>query len=127
MDAWRGYYTYEPTVDDVKEGTGEEALLTECNFVGHPDNDEFMKITRKNLRRYFNIRTRTGRTSNVFSTNVVITASPKSGRTWTPELKAKAKEFDDLFVDYYTRGFSIFSGETYPIDLKGYREKVEKV
>jgi hypothetical protein len=127
IDAWRGYYTYEPTIDDVKIGSDDEVLLTECNFVSHEDNEKFVDITKKALRKHFNIRIKHGQTSNVFSGNVIVLAKPKAGGKWNHGLKKIAKQADELFVDYYTRGFSIFSGTTSPIDLKEYKEKLELV
>jgi len=120
IDAWRGYYTYEPSPQEKKEGWRK---IAECHFVPHGQNNDFIRVTKKALNKYFRVRVRSGETSNVFSRNVVVLAKPKNG--WTPKLKAYAKKFEDAFVEYYTSGFSIFSGETYPIDLKGYEQSIE--
>lgn len=119
IDAWRGYYTYEPTDEEKKEGWRK---ITECHFIPHAQNDEFIDITRKSLRRYFDVKVQSGRTSNVFSGNIVVLVKPKD--SWTKKLEDYVKQVDEAFVDYYTHGFSIFSGETYPIDLKGYDEAI---
>ena len=125
IDAWRGYYTYEPTVDDVKIGSSDDAVLTECQFVPHEQNDAFIKTTKHLLSKHFDINIRSGETSNVFSRNIIVIAKPK--RTWTKGLKSMAKEVDNLFVDKYTEGFSIMSGDTYPIDMEGYTKRLKEI
>lgn len=124
IDAWRGYYTYEPTVDQVRLGSDDDALLTECHFVPHDDNDAFINITKRSLRNLFDLKISHGQTSNVFSMNVMVIAKPK--QKWSHKLKTVAKKVDELFVNYYTRGFSIMSGDTYPIDLVEYEKELKE-
>lgn len=124
IDAWRGYYTYEPTVDKVKVGSEDDALLTECHFVPHEDNDRFVRITKDSLKGLFDLKITSGATSNVFSQNVMVIVKPKA--KWTKKLKATAKKIDEIFVDEYTQGFSIMSGTTSPIDLERYERRLRE-
>jgi len=123
MDAWRGYYTFEPTELERKEGWRR---VTEVHAVPHGQNDDFLNTTKELLSKRYNVKAKFGRTSNVFATNLVIFAKPKAGR-WSKEDKKFFEEFEDIFVSTYTSGFSIFSGETYPLDLDEYRKEVRKL
>lgn len=120
IDAWRGYYSYESTDEEKKEGW---RMIAECHFVPHAQNDEFVDTTRRVLKKNFHVRIKYGHTSNVFSTNVIVMAKPKD--SWTKELENYVKRFEEAFVDYYTRGFSIFTGETSPIDLEEYEQTIQ--
>ena len=103
IDGWRGYY--EPVPPEGWE------LLADCQVV-NAAGEQCRDIIGKWLRSQ-KIRYRSGylQTSNVFSANMYIVVE---GGKLSDELR---KRIDDWFVDTTTRTFSIFSGESWDLDL----------
>lgn len=126
IDAWRGYYTYE--VPDVKEASGTEIAKIDLSYIarGPEDNERYLKMSKDWLRKFFKIRKRILRGSNVFAQNVALLLKPKEPHTWE-QLRDIASEFQDKYVDFYTRAFSIFTGETYPIDFVGFKNTLNQL
>lgn len=108
-DAWRGHY--EPVPPDGWQ------LLCDCNVVniaGEQCRDILARWLRRNHIKY-----RSGylRTSNVFSSNMYVICE---GDKLSDEM---AKKIDNWFVDQVCSTFSIFSGESWDLDVdKAQRE-----
>jgi len=118
-DPWRGHYAFEP-IDK------RHAIAVECCLVPHDQNEEIVKIVLDFLHEHgFQTKALTGRTSNVFSRNLVIVAW--KDRRLNKKEREMLKKIDTLFVDYYTRGFSILSGETFPIDIKWFKRELDSM
>lgn len=118
-DAWRGHGSNQPANPNT-------AIAVECCCIGHDQNDDIVKIVEDWLTKhgYNHIRT-FHQTSNIFSVNLQILA--KKDRPLTDDEIAQLKALDDLFVDYYTRGFSIMSGQTFEIDLNEFQQRVDQI
>jgi hypothetical protein len=102
-DAWRGHY--EPVPPDGWE------LLCDCsvvNIAGEQCRDMLARWLRKNKIKY-----RSGylRNSNVFSANMYVIIE---GGKLTEDLR---KGIDNWFVDQVCSTFSIFSGESWSLDV----------
>jgi len=112
-DAWRGHYTFEPI--DKRHG-----IAVECCLVPHDQNDEIIKITLDFLKSHgFQVKALHAATSNIFSRCLTIVAW--KDRNLTKKERDMLQRIDSIFVDFYTRGFSILSGETFEIDLKDFK------
>lgn len=103
IDGWRGYYRPVPPKGWV--------LLADCNVVNE-SGEQCRDIIGRWLRKQ-KIRYRSGylRTSNVFSANMFIVAEDKLD----PDLR---RRIDDWFVNTTTSTFSIFRGESWPLDVE---------
>jgi hypothetical protein len=123
-DAWRGHYDILPTAKEKLEGWRQASRF---DIVPHEQNEEFFNATRKSLSKRFNVRIYTAPTSNVFSVNKVVFLKPKNRSTWTREDTAIAKRFDDEFSDTYGWAFSVMSGTTSPIDVAGYKKRLDVI
>jgi len=121
-DRWRGHFTFEP----INEKT--HAVAVECCLVPHDQNDEIIKLVKNWLELHrFDYHVFGGATSNVFSACLTIIAWRKNGEPLRKKDKKMLKQLDETFVDYYTRGFSVFTGETYPIDLEAFAAAISKI
>jgi len=123
-DPWRGYYTSDVPEVDSKEakkriGTGYPLKMSLHYVARDPqENERFLQTAIDLLRRAgFLAIPILFPTSNVFSVNaeLLVIPSPEKAVFNRTDLEF-LKEFDDLYVDKYTRSFSIFTGTTRPID-----------
>jgi len=121
-DRWRGHYAFEP-IDN------KHYIAVECCLVPHPDNDRIIQIVTNFLDLHgFKTKILTGLTSNVFSRNLIIVAwKDRKDRKLTKKEKRFLADIDNLFVDYYTRGFSILTGKIYPIDLEAFKKDLRRL
>lgn len=117
-DVWRGFNRQIPK-DSI-------AIAWECCIISHEQNEEFVNAIYEWLekRGYEYIHT-SNQTSNVFSVNFQILA--KKPHTLTEKEKEELKQLDRIATDYYTRGFSIFSGKTYEIDIERFKKEIEAI
>ena len=112
-DGWRGYY--QPVPPEGWE------LLADCGVVnqsGAQCRDIVAKWLRQNKIHY-----RSGylRTSNVFSANFYIVV--EAGKI-SDELRDK---IDNWFVDETTSTFSIFSGESWELDVERAQHRFDAI
>jgi len=121
-DPWRGYYGCEIPEEDKKR-----AKVIELEYVARDpeENEKFLSLARKLLeKRGFKTSTKFLPTSNVFATNVCLVVY--KDRPLMKEEKGFLEEFEEDYTDFYTRSFSIFTGETFPIDYEGFEKSVEE-
>jgi len=122
IDALRGYYGCE-----IPEEDKERAKVIELSYVARnpEDNEKFLKLARELLEKQgFKTSARFLPISNIFAMNVCLIAY--KDRPLSKEEKEFLDEFEDDYIDFYTRSFSIFTGETYPIDFEGFKSSVEE-
>jgi len=114
-DPWRGHFAFEPLNPKT------HMVAVECCLVPHDQNDEIIDLVKKWLELHsFEYHVFGAPTSNVFSACLTIIAWKKNGKRLTKKDKEMLEQLDKTFVDYYTRGFSVFTGEIYPIDLEAF-------
>jgi hypothetical protein len=115
IDAWRSYQSLETHGNTMK--------AVECYLVPHDQNQEIIDKGKNWLTDHsFKVKVLGERTSNVFSVNLIILAKKEN---LTDNDREALKKLDDLFVDYYTKGFSILSGKTYEIDLEAFQHQLD--
>ena len=123
IDPWRGYYTYE-----IPEEEKKRAKVIDLSYVVRSkpeENEKYLSTAMELLRKAgFKVEKRILPTSNVFATNVALIVYKDT--PFTPEEQKFLEEFEDKYVDYYTRSFSIFTGETYPIEVEEFKKAVNE-
>ena len=112
-DGWRGHYV--PVAPEGFE------LLADCQVV-NAAGEQCRDIIGRWLRGQ-KIRYRSGylQTSNVFSANMYIVV--QAGKL-SDELRRK---IDDWFVDTTTRTFSIFTGESWDLDVEAAQASFDRL
>jgi hypothetical protein len=123
IDAWRGKYTYEVDPKDK-----DRARIIDLAYIARDpkENEEYLNTTIDLLRKAgFNVHKKFLQTSNVFATNVALIVF--KDRPFTDKEKEFLDEFEDVYVDKYNLSFSIFTGETRPIDVEGFVNTVKEL
>jgi hypothetical protein len=122
IDPWRGYYTYEIPEEDKKR-----AKIIDLSYIVRDpqENEKYLNTAMELLKKAgFKVQKRILPTSNVFSMNVALIVHKDT--PFTSEEQKFLDEFEDKYVDYYTRSFSIFTGETYPIEVEEFKKAVNE-
>ena len=125
-DPWRGYYTLElPTPKEAKD---QEPVKIDLVYIARgEDNDRFVNLSKDLLRKAgFEAVAVALPSSNVFASNVSLIVKPVK-HTWNDRTKDFIEEFDKVYTDVYTEGFSIFTGETYPLDFNEFEERIKSI
>jgi len=118
-DPWRGHFSFEP-IDN------RHAIAVECSLVPHEENESMINIVKEFLDLAgFKSKVLTGKTSNIFSRNLIIIAW--KDKALTKKDRRLLADLNNAFVMHYTRGFSILSGRLYPIDLMAFKEELRKI
>lgn len=112
-DGWRGYY--EPVAPEGYELLADSQIVNES---GEQARDIIAKWLRSQKIRY-----RSGYlpTSNVFSANMYIIAQAEK---ISEDLRQR---IDNWFVDTVTSTFSIFSGESWALDVDEAQRKFDVI
>jgi len=122
-DPWRGYYTYEVAPEDA-----DRTRIIDLVYIARDprENEEYLRTAKELLKKSgFNVRKAILPSSNVFGMNVALIVY--KDKPFTEKEKEFLNEFEDAYIDYYTRSFSIFTGEIYELETDSFRKAAEEI
>jgi len=122
IDGWRGHTTFDP------KDPNRVVKAVEYCIVPHDQNSAIINALTEQLEEWgFEVLVTSTHTSNVFSEDLMVFAKKPDDEVLTEKEKEALVKARALFGDVYNWAFSVFSGETYPINMEEFNRGLAEI